>query len=64
VAHQDVRRESFLAMQRLLLGMADDPQGKILLQQLNLDGFIPGTPALYDGVADMMRAFGEESAGV
>lgn len=64
VAHQDVRRETFLAMQRMLLDMADDPHGKIILQQLNLDGFIPGTPALYDSVAIMMRAFGEESAGV
>lgn len=63
VAHHAVRRESFLAMQQMLLAMADDPQGKILLQRLNLDGFTPGTPKLYAGVADMMREFGEESSG-
>ena len=64
VAHHAVHRKSFLAMQQMLLSMADDPQGKMLLQRLNLDGFIPGSPKLYDGVADMMREFGEESIGI
>lgn len=64
VAHHAVRRENFLAMQRMLMGMVDDPQGKTLLKRLNLDGFTPGTPKLYEGVADMMREFGEESIGI
>jgi hypothetical protein len=30
-----------------------------LLERLKLGGFIAGSPRLYDGVADMMRSFGE-----
>lgn len=49
----------FRRMQTILLRMGDDPQGRELLQRFKLDGFIPGTPALYDGVADMMALFGD-----
>ncbi|MFZ5508517.1 MAG: PhnD/SsuA/transferrin family substrate-binding protein [Pseudomonadota bacterium] len=59
VAHRTTRQEDFAAMQQLLLGMAADPEGARILKRLNLDGFIPGEPALYNGVAHMMRAFGE-----
>ena len=31
-----------------------------MLERLNLNGFITGTPMLYDRVAEMMRLFGEE----
>lgn len=60
VAHRDVSEDNFMAMQQLLLSMADDPRGKKLLLRLNLEGFIPGETKLYDGVAAMMHAFGEE----
>ena len=33
-----------------------DAEGKLLLKRLNLDGFDPGQPALYDGVLAMSRA--------
>lgn len=59
VAHRSVRDGDFEAMQRLLLDMARDPEGAQLLKRLNLDGFIPGDPRLYDSVAEMMKAFGE-----
>lgn len=59
VAHRSVRNGDFGAMQRMLLGMAKDPEGAQLLKRLNLDGFTPGDPKLYDGVAEMMKAFGE-----
>jgi phosphonate transport system substrate-binding protein len=39
--------------------MHQDPEGLALLKRLNLDGFIKGESRLYDGVAEMMRAFGE-----
>ena len=39
--------------------MKDDPAGRALLDKLNLDGFVAGTPSLYEGVADMMRDLGD-----
>jgi phosphonate transport system substrate-binding protein len=42
-------------MQRMLLGMSNDAQGARLLKTLNLDGFVPGSDALYDGIATMAR---------
>ncbi len=59
VAHRNVSNRDFVQMQTVLINMKNDPQGRILLQRLDLDGFIPGSPALYDGVAEMMKVFGE-----
>lgn len=59
VARRNLPEADFSAMQRMLLAMRDDRQGKELLQRLNLDGFIHGNPDLYNGVAEMMRASGE-----
>jgi len=59
VAHQRVSAREFQAMQAALLGMGADPEGRALLQRLNLDGFTAGDPANYAGVAEMMKAFGE-----
>lgn len=56
VAHQAVSREDFIAMQRMLLTMRYDPQGKVLLQALNLDGFTLSDDKIYDSVARMMGA--------
>lgn len=59
VAHRDVEPALFERVQNFLLDMHKDPGGAALLRRLYLDGFIRGDPALYDGVAEMMRAFGE-----
>lgn len=59
VAHRAVSDDDFAAFQSVLLGMGNDPAGRAILAKLNLDGFIAGSPQLYKGVADMMRAFGE-----
>lgn len=59
VARRTVAQEDFAAVQKMLIGMYRDPQGKALLQNLNLNGFIHGIPDLYDGVAEMMHEFGE-----
>ena len=59
VSHRSVSAADFQLMQRHLLDMAKTDAGKRLLEHLHLDGFTTGTPALYDGVARMMRAFGE-----
>lgn len=59
VAHRNVPEADFKRMQDILLGMADEPQGRAMLERLNLNGFITGSPKLYDRVAEMMRLFGE-----
>lgn len=59
VAHRDLDPELFERVQRFLLAMHQDPEGAALLQRINLDRFITGDMHLYDGVAEMMRAFGE-----
>jgi len=59
VARRAVAEGDFAAVQKMLIGMYQDQQGNALLRQLNLNGFIYGIPELYDGVAEMMRAFGE-----
>jgi phosphonate transport system substrate-binding protein len=59
VAHRAVNRDDYKAMQDALLGMKDDPTGRSLLDRLNIDGFVLGDRRMYDDVAKMMRAFGE-----
>ena len=60
VARPSVRDEDFRNMQKLLLEMAGDAEGKALLRRLNIDGFIAGSPRLYDEVARMMKAVNEK----
>ncbi|MBA3904276.1 MAG: ABC transporter substrate-binding protein [Rhodocyclaceae bacterium] len=56
VARHDIPASEFAAMQAVLIQMEDGVQGQSLLRRLNLDGFIPGEPKLFDGIAQMMRA--------
>ena len=58
IAHQAVSREDFNAMQRMLITMRYEPQGKALLKGLNLDGFTLSDDKLYDSVARMLAALG------
>jgi phosphonate transport system substrate-binding protein len=51
-----VSRTEFDAMQEALLGMSQAAAGQELLKRLNLDGFVAGDEALFDGIARMMRA--------
>lgn len=55
VARATVGDGDFAAMQAVLLGMTGDADGRTLLKQLNLDGFVPGRPELFDGVRAMSR---------
>jgi phosphonate transport system substrate-binding protein len=59
VSHRSVSSADFQQMQSHLLGTAATEKGRGLLARLYLDGFTTGSPALYDGVARMMHAFGE-----
>lgn len=61
VARDGVSRTEFDAMQEALLGMSQSAAGKDLLKRLNLDGFVTGEDALFDGIARMMRALNGRS---
>lgn len=57
VAQKNVSEADFLHMQSVLMDMKNNERGRALLTRLKLDGFIVGSPKLYDGVAEMMRLF-------
>ncbi len=56
VAHPALARTDYLAMRGALLQMNADAEGRVLLDRLNLDGFIPGNAKLFDGIGRMMTA--------
>ncbi len=60
VANDFVSKEEFAAMQNVLIGMAQDPEGLKLLKQINLDGFIPGEAKFYESMVQMKKALGED----
>lgn len=53
VARRDIPERELQLLRAALLDMPADAQGAALLQRLRLDGFVPGSPALYDGIARM-----------
>ena len=55
VARQSVAKPIFADLQRALLQMSGDAEGKALLQRLNLDGFAAGEDKLFDGIAAMVK---------
>lgn len=59
VADHAVSKADFDAFQSALFKMKDDPAGRALLEKLNLDGFVEGTPSLYKSVTTMMRDLGD-----
>lgn len=59
VAQRDVPEADFAMVQRVLMDMSEDVQGRRLLERLKLNGFIAGSPQLYQSVAEMMRQLGE-----
>jgi phosphonate transport system substrate-binding protein len=59
VAHRSVPPQEAAAMRKVLVEMPQDLTGKMLLDRLNIDGFVAGERRMYDSVATMMRAFGE-----
>ncbi|MDP2809253.1 MAG: PhnD/SsuA/transferrin family substrate-binding protein [Rhodocyclaceae bacterium] len=60
VAQLSVSDSDFRDMQKMLLGMASDEEGRALLRELNLDGFIAGDPRIYDRTERLIRAVGEK----
>lgn len=55
VAHQTLSEKDFQSLRQVLLGMARDPAGQILLRQMNLDGFGDPSPAYYRNAEEMVR---------
>jgi phosphonate transport system substrate-binding protein len=60
VATSSMDDRTYREMQKMLLGMPDDAEGRALLRQLNLDGFIVGDTKLYKRVEQVIRALGEK----
>ena len=58
VARQDLPDSEALGLRRVLLEMAGDPEGRHVLELLNLDGFVEAKPALYDRIAEMSGLVG------
>jgi phosphonate transport system substrate-binding protein len=59
VALDSLDKGKYTAMQRVLIEMANDPDGAKLLKQLQLDRFGPPAPELYREVNKMMQAVGD-----
>lgn len=56
VARRDIGAEQERAFFDALSAMTMDPDGRALLRRMHLDGFVRGSAALFDSIADMMRA--------
>jgi phosphonate transport system substrate-binding protein len=56
VARPDIPPSDLERFRTVLVNMAQDARGAQLLGQLHLDGFVPGTPSLYDDIARMAKA--------
>lgn len=53
VARRNIAYPDFVAIQNVLIEMALDPEGRHLLDQLNLDGFSIEEEDLFDSIAEM-----------
>jgi phosphonate transport system substrate-binding protein len=60
VAQNSVSGQDFRDLQKVLLEMSSDEEGKTLLRELNLDGFVAGDPRLYERTERLIRALGEK----
>ena len=58
VARSDLSPQDAEAIGSVLRGMTDDPEGRRVLELLNLDGFAAVKPALYGSIREMARALG------
>lgn len=59
VARSDISAAELERFRAALLDMAEDPTGAELLRAMRLDGFIAGSPALFDGIARMAAKVGQ-----
>lgn len=59
-ARNDLPAKELEHFRQVLLGMGSDPKGSELLGRLRLDGFVSGSPALFDGIAQMAAKVGRK----
>jgi phosphonate transport system substrate-binding protein len=59
VARPSLPVEDFAALQSVMLEMGENPKGRALLEDLNLDGFSPGDLDLFDGIRRAARRLSE-----
>ncbi|SAL75515.1 phosphonate ABC transporter, periplasmic phosphonate-binding protein [Caballeronia peredens] len=55
VARRSLSMETFAPLQVALLGMAEDPVGRDLLNRLNLDRFVIAPDALFDDIRNLVK---------
>lgn len=55
VARQNLDEETFRRIQRALVDMRERPEGRDILQQLNLDGFVEGAESVFDGIRGLVK---------
>lgn len=55
VARAGLSSDMLDQLRRIFVDMRTDPEGARLLESLNLDGFIPGDPQLFEGIRQMAR---------
>lgn len=60
VMTSSIDEKTYREMQNMLLGMRNDTEGRALLKQLNLDGFIVGDAKLFKRIEGVVRALGEK----
>lgn len=58
VARRDLPEADFQALRSALVDRARDPETERVMSRLNLDGFIPGDPELFDEIRHMAQAMG------
>ena len=58
VARRSISAEEFTRMEKTLVEMRDDPAGKALLEQLNLDGFARGDERVFASIAQVVEYVG------
>jgi phosphonate transport system substrate-binding protein len=58
VARASISERDYMAMQDVLVGMSEDPEGRVLLKRLNLDGFARDDPHVFDGIAQALAYVG------
>lgn len=56
VAPSGEHRRKIDALQQTLLAMSSDDAGRALLKALNLNGFIAGTPSIFDSIRKLARS--------
>ncbi len=59
VANRGGREADFNQMQKMLIDMANDAEGRDILKRLNVNNFSKGDPRIYDSVTKVMKALGD-----